>query len=404
MRTACVIVPRLAVQLALQQRPDLVGQPVIVGDDLADRRVVVDASPQARACGITPGMPLRQAIGRCSLATVVPIAATLRRGAVAALQRLLNRFSPTVQAVPPETFLLDVGGVTLTMLGRDGPPTEAALLTALLADLEQQTGLHARVGVGAGTFVARMAAVLAHDGGVCTIAPGEEQTALAHTPVEALPCSVESGRRLRLYGLRTLAEFTALPFGPVQAQFGAEGARLWRLACGYEIDRPRADVSPASLSEQLDLPAPTADSALLVHAADLLLRRLFRSRERANQHARRLTITIPLENGVTWERTHTFRTPIADTARALAAVRPRLEALEIPAAASAIVCTLHDLCGERAQQGNLFSDKARQLAQLDEELRQLRARLGVLPILRIVAVEPHSRLPERRYALTEYVV
>src|SRR5581483_8359318 len=109
MRTACLIVPQLAVQLALQQQPELAQAPLIVGNDLAERRAVIDASADARACGVVPGMPLRRATSLCPVATVVPLDGQLLAGAFAALRELLERFSPVVQAEPPETFYLDVG-------------------------------------------------------------------------------------------------------------------------------------------------------------------------------------------------------------------------------------------------------------------------------------------------------
>ena len=60
---------------------------------------------------------------------------------------------------------------------------------------------------------------------------------------------------------------------------------------------------------------------------------------------------------------------------------------------------LQGLGGEAARQPGLFAARARQLGQIAEVARQLRARYGHIPLYRVVEVEPWSRIPERRWAL-----
>lgn len=234
------------------------------------------------------------------------------------------------------------------------------------------------------------------------IPPGHTPAFLAPLPVGLLPVSAEMQRRLRLLGIRTLGELAVLPAGAVQAQFGREGMGAWRLAGGVDHTALVAHTVEEAPEERLDFPAPTADRGALTRAAELLLQRLFRRAETGNRLARRLALQIMLEDGRAWERMITFHDATADVAVALFAVRVRLEALELPAAATALTLTLHDLCGERGRQQSLFSAKSRHLAQLEEEILRLRAGLGIAPVLRVVEVEPWSRLPERQRALTEY--
>ena len=258
-----------------------------------------------------------------------------------------------------------------------------------------------RVAVHRGTRV--------HDDGILApgewtqiVPPGQAAPFLATLSVEHLPVSAEIQRRLQLLGLHTLGDLAALPAGAVAAQFGREGVRAWALAAGRDAE-PLVPVVPTETpTERLDLPAPTADRAALDHVAALLLRRLFRQQAVGNQLVRRLTITLTLEDGRTWERAHTFRTPTVDIPTALFAVRTRLDALELPAAVVTVTLRLHDLCGERGQQARLFSTNARQQAAVNEAVRQVRARIGGVPLLRVVPLEPWSRLPERRFALAEY--
>ena len=66
------------------RRPELAGQPVIVGGDgdpTRARQVVATASYEARAFGVRSGMPLRTAARKCPDAVFLPIRPRrLRRG------------------------------------------------------------------------------------------------------------------------------------------------------------------------------------------------------------------------------------------------------------------------------------------------------------------------------------
>lgn len=395
MRVACVIVPHIALQLVCRERPNLAQQPIIIPDPQNPRRVF-DLSPAAHRCGVSPGLPVRTAVGLCPTAAIVACDAPLLSGAFASLADVMASVSPVVESLPPDTFYLDI-------TRGHGASAELELLRTLLLAIGERTGLRTRGGSGAGRFTARIAAMLAEDGAVRVIAPGDEGATLAPLPVVLLPCSAEVERRLQLYGLRTLGDVAALPAGPLQAQFGPEGLTLWRLAAGFDTEPPRATPPPPVLTERVELPAPSADQATLMRAVALVLRRLFRRSEIGTRVARRLTVQVALEDGTAWQRTFTFHRPVADDSAALTAVRARLEGLTLTAAAVATACTLHDLCGERGEQATLTTARTHRLAQLEEALRHLRTRFDRAPVLRVVAVEPRSRIPERRLALTEYL-
>ena len=288
-------------------------------------------------------------------------------------------------------------------VGVEVGPTEAADPLVLLdISATPPSGFHHRQEVQL-TVVASVPAPL--DQGstrVRVIAPGAGAAFLRALPVELLPVSREMQRRLQLLGLRTLGQLTGLSAGAMQAQFGWEGLRAWKLARGEDDEPLRLHEQEPPVEERLDLPAPSADRQTLERAALLVLRRLFRRPEAGNRLARRLTVRIFLEDGRSWERTHTFQDPTADVDTALFAVRSRLAAVELPAAAVAVVIALHELCGERGRQESLFSAKARRTVELEEAIHKLKAGLGVVPVLRVVEVEPWSRLPERQRALAEY--
>ncbi len=444
MRVACVLIPFFMVRIERRDRPELRRVPVVIGGAPGERRAVLDCSSQARRQGVRPGMQLRQALALCRDAAFVDPRPAVYRAVSESIHTLLERFSPRVQAAEPGCFLLDLSG------GERLWPEEEALSHTLQTEIRAVSRLLPFIGIADGSFAARCAAGArgwqlddsgvtgglyltessprgfsrrqelriagkpgiptgrtaaerpAAPGGI-SIVPSEHTTIfLSALSVEALPVSGEMHRRLRLLGIRTLGELAALPIGAVQAQFGPEGRRAHLLAHGRDDSPISPRAQDAAPEEQMDLPAPTADRGMLERAAEILLRRAFRHPETGNRLARRLTLSVALEDGRAWERTLTFHDATADIEVALFAVRSRLAALELPAAAVAVRIALHDLGGERGRQANLFSAKARRSAEIEEAIRHLRAGLGVAPILRLVEVEPWSRIPERRAALTEY--
>ena len=77
--------------------PKLAQRPVIVGGDPSARGVVTSASREARALGVTAGMPSAVAQRLCPDAAFLPGRGRLYARAAAAAQRILREFSPEVE-------------------------------------------------------------------------------------------------------------------------------------------------------------------------------------------------------------------------------------------------------------------------------------------------------------------
>jgi nucleotidyltransferase/DNA polymerase involved in DNA repair len=397
MRVACVLLSHFAVVVERRDRPELRRVPVVIGGLPGERKAVHDCSSEARRAGVRPGMPLRQALALCRDAVFVDPRATLYAEVWTAILDALGRFSPQVAAPESGCALLRLNGTE--RLWRD----EQALATSLQDAVRSASKLVPRVSIADGVFAARAAALTAPTAGVLVIPPGATLPFLSDLPIDHLPVSESMIARLHRLGLHTLGALAALPAGAVQAQFGREGRIAWGLAHGIEEVHLPVRTPATSPQEWVEMPAPTADRAALEQGVRLGLRRLFRRSDVGGRTARRLTFAITLEDGRTWERTVTFREPTADVDAVLFVLRTHLDRLDLPAAATAVVLRLHDLGGEHGRQERLFTDTARLLPQVGEAIRQLDARLGTATILRLVEVEPHSRIPERRMALTEYL-
>lgn len=392
MRIACILVPHFPVAVERARDPSLGRRPVVVGDE--GQKNVLDCSPEAEAQGVRAGMPLRQALALCRDALFLAAHPALYRKTFDSVLDALEGFSPEVEDGGPGCAYLNADGLALHYEG------ELDMGERIIRTLHDATGLAASVGVGEGKFVSWTAAVTSEPGQVCTVPSSKEADFLRPLDVSLLPASADTLRRLLLYGLRTIGDLAALPLGPVQAQFGREGKRLWELARGIDSGPLRPRRKEEALAELVRFPAPAVTVEALVAASRRLLVRLhWRLQGRA---ARRMRLRALLWGGRSWEKAVAFHEAVVDWERMLFVVKSALANTTLPGPVEELAIELSGITEERGQQATLFAEKAGLRRQLGEAVQQLRARWGRPLVSKVVEVEPWSRLPERRHALIDY--
>ncbi|HLG69623.1 MAG TPA: DNA polymerase Y family protein, partial [Chloroflexota bacterium] len=266
--------------------------------------------------------------------------------------------------------------------------------------------LQPSVGFGSGKFVASVAARRAPLRG-CRVVPAQDAVAfLDPLPVADLPLAPDAIERLMLLGIKTMGQFARLPFTAVQAQLGVPGAWAWRLAHGQDeepvVAQPPMPVVRAVLRCDDD---PLATVETFQAALDQLLTQAFNQPlMRRGCSARQLRLSALLSDGTSWERTFTFKEPLSGKQAVRQALRNKLRAANMLPGMPTLELGLEllRLGPETARQLPLFAKRIRQRRQLAEAARQLTARYGQTPLYRPVEVEPWSRIPERRWALTPF--
>ena len=394
MRIACVLIPHFPAVVERRRDPALSGRPLVIGETPDQRKAVLDCSPEAEAQGVRAGMPLRQALAICREAVFLPPHPSRYSDVFDSMLVVLESFSPEVEQTSLGRAYLNAGGLARHYEG------ELDLGERIIRSLREATGLVAGVGIAEGKFVAWAAAVTSEPGQVCTVPEGKEAEFLQPLDVSLLPASPDTLRRLDLYGMRSMRDLASLSPGPLQAQFGGEGVRLWELARGVDSEPLRPRRREEMMSETLRFPtAAVSVEALVVACRRLLMRLHWRLRGRA---ARRLRLRAALWGGRSWEKTLTFHEAVTDWERMLFIVKNVLANAALPAPVEELTIELSGITEERGRQSTLFAEKAGLRRQLGETVRQLRARWGRPLVSRVVEVEPWSRLPERRHALIDY--
>jgi protein ImuB len=185
----------------------------------------------------------------------------------------------------------------------------------------------------------------------------------------------------------------------VADRFGEAGVVARELARGRDVPlRPRGAFE--RLEESLELPE-SGSGEQLERALGLLIDRLLARRERRGRTLRSVVLSAKLVEGGTWHERLTFREALSDPRRMRLALAPRLATL--PAPADVLRLRAEGFGPPAGDQRSLLSEPAAvRMARLREAVRQTRAVAGPDAALRVLEVDPDSRVPERRLVLAPW--
>jgi protein ImuB len=433
----CVLLPRFELAVAVGSRAALLKTPAALAPEPGREQLVGEVSAPAEAFGIHPGMRLGEALARCPRLMLVPPDPV---GVADAWERVLLRLEATGALVEPghpglacfdATGLRRLHGGSLEAVltatreglkrpgaspdsapapagGPAGPAAMPASAPARTGSAEPpaspapaRTG-SARLGAGPSRFCAIVAASArararrpGFVAGAADLA-AEPVALLRHRPeLATLPVELE-----RL-GILTLGALAELPRAAMADRFGRLGLLAHDLACGRDTPlRPRR---PGEVLEEVLELEESSSGAQLERALELLVDRLLARRERDGRTLRAVVLGAVLVEGGTWRERVVFREPLADASRMRLVLGQRLALL--PAPAESLRLSVDRFGPPHPAGAALFDDgSARRQSRLREAIRQARAAAGPEAALRILAVDPDSRVPERRAVLTPFEV
>ena len=403
----CVLVPRFELQSAVSERETLL-RPAALAPEPGREHAVGQVSGAAEGYGIHPGMRLGEALARCpELVLVTPDPDRTESAWDEVLSRLEAIGAAVESERPGEAFFSEEG-----LRGLWGGRAEDVMARARRA-----VEVPARLGAGPSRFCASAAATLARPRGrrsrrgrrpkgagraldAAVVPASRARSFLAPLPVELLRRRLGDGSKLpatlERLGIPTLGEVAALIRGAVGPRFGHEGRMARSLALGEDSTlRPRP--IRERLAEGIELPEAVSGPQL-ERALAMLVDRLLASRGRRGRTLRRLRLAARLAAGGGWREEVAMREATASSERLLLALAPKLE--QLPGPALRIELSALELGPLAHTQEPLARDAhERRRALLAEAVRQTRAAAGRDAVLRVLEVDPGSRVPERRATL-----
>ena len=214
--------------VAIRDRPDLIGTPVVVGGGY--RGVVLSATYEARAYGVRSGMPMTRARRLCPDAEVVAPDYDTFTSVSTAVMETFRRVTPLVEVLSLDEAFLDVRGSTRRL----GGPADIA--EGLRATIHDEQGITCSVGVATTPSLAKLASRRAKPDGVLVVPP-EQVTAFVH-PLdvgELYGVGEKTREMLHRLGLVTVGDIAHTPVRTLQRAVGDHlGRHLHDLAWGTD--------------------------------------------------------------------------------------------------------------------------------------------------------------------------
>jgi protein ImuB len=391
----CVLLPRFELAVAARSREALLGEPAALAPEAGTEQLIGEVSLAAEAFGVRRGMRLGEALARCPRLALIPPDPVGVADAWEAALECLEGIGAAVEPARPGLACFDARGLLRLHGGLlDG------VFAAARASL-RKPALAPRLGAGPTRFLAVAAASRARARRPELIASSDE---LAREPVSLLALREDTamlGEPLERLGIATLGELAALPRAALADRFGRPGLLAHDLVHGRDVAlRPR--VASERLEEMLEL-HESASGEQLERALGMLIDRLLARRDRRGRTLRAVVLSARLVEGGTWRVRVVFREALSDAARMRLALGGHLA--KLPAPAEALRLTAERLGPPHAPARALFDDGlAQRRARLREAVRQARAAAGPDAALRVLEVDPGSRVPERRVVLAPFEV
>lgn len=215
-----------------RDRPEIQGQPVIVGGSADGRGVVCAASYEARKFGIRSAMPTREAHRRCPEAIILPPRMDHYAAESARIREIFLRYTPTVEPLSLDEAFLDAAGCealfgSIETIGR-----------SIKQDILSELNLVASVGVAPNKFLAKLASDLEKPDGF-TIIPADRIDEILHPlPVTRIWGVGKATRKIfDTLNVTTIGDLKQVSEARLQQTFGKSGSHFYRLARGID-DRP----------------------------------------------------------------------------------------------------------------------------------------------------------------------
>ena len=266
--------------------------------------MVAAASREARRCGIRAGMPLAQAAVRCP--DGVFLDGALDDGFAAARQ--------VDELVRRETADIEWDSIDELFAGLPESlgPTRAIAVAERLHRAIGELGFDVSCGVARSKLVARIASQLGRPRGVVHVLDGYEARFLSPLKIEMLAgVDLTQARKLRAAGIRRLGQLARLSEDQLSSLIGRAGASLRRQAAGIDASRIKRTALPPARIKESELPAATADQAVIADAIRRESERIGRDLRSRGVFARTVTLRIRFADGRADSRTAALSEPTA---------------------------------------------------------------------------------------------
>ncbi|MFC1909677.1 hypothetical protein ACFLXC_00045 [Chloroflexota bacterium] len=389
MRILCVLLPHFPLQCELLRNTGIRGNAVVVYSS-GSQKLVLDYSQELKR--LQPDMPLQEAIACYKDFDIIQADMPRYWSVFNGILKKLETISPLIENADLGKIYLGLEGMQLLY------PDDKVLVKAVKEVMPEV--FDARFGIAEGKFYAYLAALYSpRDSYKCL--QQDIQSFLKDLPCDVLPVSIKIKNRLHQFGLHTLGKIASLEIGPLQAQFGPEGKRIWELAAGYDPDPLRPGSPEEIIEESVDLPSAATSLDVLLTALESLLSQALVRLESGGMGISRLCVWTRSWMSEYRDQTIHFKECTTNTRTVMLRLKHIMETFPQSGPVEQIGLKITGLGRQPGRQKSLFSE-VRNRENFVEAVKQLEFRMGGPQLYMFKEVEPWSRIPERRYALIPF--
>ena len=271
----------------IRDRPELRGQPVIVGGSARDRGVVCAASYEARKFGVHSAMPTVTARRLCPSGIFLPPRMGHYVQIARQIREIFFEFTPLVEPLSLDEAFLDVRGCETLF----GPAPKIA--RRLKERVKSVTDLVASVGVAANKFLAKLASDASKPDGLLVIEEDRVREFLSPLPVGRIwGVGKKAERKLQTLGIHTVGELAAAEVDLLVRQFGESGRQIRLLAQGIDDRRVAPDREAKSISTETTFSRDIGDREVLRSWLLELVEQLGQRLRQQGVHARTIELKV----------------------------------------------------------------------------------------------------------------
>jgi DNA polymerase-4 len=261
-----------------------------VGASPKQRGVVAACSYEARKFGIHSAMPTSQALRLCPQAVLLPVRMSRYVEVSRQIHRIFQNYTPEIEPVSIDEAFLDVSGC----IGIFGSADQIG--QKIKADIKQQTGLTASVGIAPNKFLAKLASDLKKPDGFVIITDADKQQILDPLPVSKIwGIGKVTNNALEKAGIKTIQQLRTAPRYKLSMVFGNQIDDILRLAQGIDNRKVSPYAEAKSISAEETFPTDIQDrdalTGVLLNQVEEVSQRLRAEKLQAR------TITLKLRYG-----------------------------------------------------------------------------------------------------------
>lgn len=250
-----------------RDRPELKGQPVVVGGRPEGRGVVAAASYEARRFGVRSAIPMARAVRLCPHLVILRPDFQKYRAVSQQVFSIFRSVTPLVEGLSLDEAYLDVTENAWN------EPLGINVAARIKAEIKATTGLTASAGVAPNKFLAKIGSGWRKPDGLTVIAPERMESFLLKLPVDALwGVGPVTAARLHERGITELVHVRTADPALLREAVGNSADWLLDLAYGRDERRVTPDRKAKSSSSEETYSHDLVDFAVMQEEINMMAR------------------------------------------------------------------------------------------------------------------------------------